>query len=339
MERFAGQVVHPQNWPEGLEYVGKQVVVIGSGATAVTLVPVLAERAAHVTMLQRSPTYIVARPSEDRIARRLRRFLPRRLAYGLTRWKNVLVGAAFFRLARRRPDFTRRLLLRGVTKELGPDYDVEAHFTPRYNPWDQRLCVAPDADLFTAIRSGRASVATDEIESFDENGIRLRSGGRLDADIVVSATGLVLKLAGGVRVVVDGHEVDPSQATAYKGAMLSDVPNLAMAFGYTNASWTLRCDLTAEYVCRLLNYMDRHGYVRCTPRRRDSSPADRPLLDFNSGYVRRALDALPRQGGRRPWRLGQNYLRDLIEMRFGGLEDGAMEFARQGEAAGSKETT
>lgn len=328
-ERFAGRVVHPQHWPGGLDYSGRQVVVIGSGATAITLVPALSARAGHVTMLQRSPTYVVARPSGDALARGLRRVLPGRVSDSLTRWKNVLVGAAFYRLARRRPELTKKLLLVGVRRQLGPEFDVEKHFTPRYAPWDQRLCVAADADLFEAIRSGRASVVTDEIESFTETGIRLRSGGHLEADVVVTATGLVLRLAGGIRLFVDGAEVDLAKTTAYKGAMLSDVPNLAMAFGYTNASWTLRCELTAEYVCRLLNLMDARGYDTCTPRRSEPAGPGRPLLDFTSGYVRRAADALPRQGDRRPWRVRQNYLLDLWEVRLGGIDDGELEFARR----------
>jgi len=325
-ERFAGRIVHPQHWPAGLGHAGERVVVIGSGATAVTLVPALARTAAHVTMLQRSPTYVVARPSRDGLAGALRRVLPGRLARRLTRWKNVLVGAAFYRLCRRRPGLARRLLLAGVRRQLGADFDVEAHFSPRYAPWDQRLCVAPDGDLFEAIRSGRASVVTDEIESFAETGVRLRSGRLLEADLVVTATGLTLRLAGGARLSVDGAEVDLASTTAYKGAMLGGVPNLALAFGYVNASWTLRCELTADYVCRLLNFMAARGYAACVPRR--PAGGGRPLLDFTSGYVRRAAGSLPRQGAGRPWRVRQNYPLDFLETTFGRVDDGVLEFSR-----------
>ena len=331
MDRFRGRIVHPQKWDENLDYTGKRVVVIGSGATAVTLVPAMAERAAHVTMLQRSPTYIVARPSEDAIANWLRRLLPARAAYALTRWKNVLLGMFFYKLSRRRPSVMKRLIAKGVKKELGED--ALADFTPQYNPWDQRLCLVPDADLFRAIRAGKASVVTDHIERFTETGLQLKSGARLDADIIVTATGLVLKLMAGLQLVVDGAPVDLSKTIAYKGMMYSDVPNVASAFGYTNASWTLKCDLTAEYVCRLLKYMDRHGYDTCTPRVADASIEAEPVLDFTSGYVQRALDTLPRQGSKTPWRLHQNYVRDVRMMRFGRVDDGTMEFKASPAAA------
>jgi monooxygenase len=326
VERFGGPVIHPQKWPEGLDYTGKRVVVIGSGATAVTLVPAMAERAAHVTMLQRSPTYVLALPAEDRIANWLRRHLPGRVAYAVARWKNVFTGMGVYGLSRAWPERMKRLIASGVRRHLGPDFDL-AHFTPRYDPWDQRLCLVPDADLFTSIREGRASVVTDRIETFTETGLELESGERLEADIVVTATGLVLKLMAGLELVVDGRTVELSKTLAYKGMMYSDVPNLAQAFGYTNASWTLKCDLTAEYVCRLLKHMDRHGYARCTPRRDDPTLEEEPILSFSSGYVQRAIDALPRQGSKRPWRLHQNYVKDLAALRFGNVED-AMEFER-----------
>ncbi len=328
IERFGGRVVHPQQWPSDLDYTGKRVVVIGSGATAVTMVPALAETAAHVTMLQRSPSYIVSRPARDALAERLRRHLPRRLADGLARWADVLTGAATYTLARRLPAAARRAVLTGVRQQLGADYDVEKDFSPRYNPWDQRVCLAPDGDLFVAIRSGRVTVVTDEIGSFTETGVRLRSGREIPADIIVSATGLVMRLAGGMDVVVDGVCADLSQKLVYKGMMLSDVPNLALAFGYINASWTLKCDLTARTVCRLLNHMARRGYVSCTPRRRDPAIADEPLLNFTSGYVRRAEGVLPRQGTKTPWKVHQNYLLDMLTLRFGRIEDGVLEFAR-----------
>ncbi|MET0648809.1 MAG: NAD(P)/FAD-dependent oxidoreductase [Pyrinomonadaceae bacterium] len=327
VERFRGRIVHPQKWPEDLDYAGKRVVVIGSGATAVTLVPAMAERAAHVTMLQRSPTYVVSRPAEDKIANWFRRRLPDRAAYALTRWKNVLLGMFFYNLARKRPELFKRMLAKGVRRQLGEEYDSR-HFTPRYNPWDQRLCLVPDADLFRAIREGAASVVTDHIESFTETGLRLKSGEHLDADIIVTATGLVLKLISGMQLLVDGAPVDLPKTLVYKGMMFSEVPNLAFAIGYTNASWTLKCDLTAEYVCRLLNHMDGHGYAVCTPRVNDPDLGEEPVIDFTSGYVRRALHTLPRQGSKTPWRLHQNYVRDLSMMRYGRVDDGTMEFRK-----------
>ena len=328
MERYGGRIVHPQQWPVNLDYAGKRIVVIGSGATAVTLVPALAESAAHVTMLQRSPTYIVARPSEDFIANWLRRKVSARLAYGLVRWKNVLLQMYFYNLARRKPGKTKKGILHLVNKALGSEYDVKKHFSPRYNPWDQRLCLIPDADLFLAIRSGKASVVTDEIASFTEKGLRLRSGDELQADIIVTATGLKVKLLGGMELMVDGVAANPSRAMTYKGMMYSEIPNLASAFGYTNASWTLKADLTAEYVCRLLNYMDARAYDYCTPRRRDPTITEEPAINFTSGYIQRASDVLPKQGSKKPWKLHQNYALDLLNLRFARVDDGTMEFTR-----------
>jgi monooxygenase len=328
MERYRGRIVHPQKWPEDLEYEGKRVVVIGSGATAVTLVPAMAAKAAHVTMLQRSPTYIVARPSQDVIANWLRKRLPAKAAYALVRWKNVLIGMYFYGLARRKPGATKKGILELVRKELGPEYDVEKHFSPRYNPWDQRLCLVPDSDLFAVLRSGQASIVTDEIDTFTEGGLRLRSGEELAADIIVTATGLRLKVLGGMQLVIDGVPVDPSRTLTYKGMMFSDIPNMASAFGYTNASWTLKADLTAEYVCRLLNYMDLRKFDSCTPRRRDPEIAEEPFVNFSSGYFQRSIASLPKQGSKKPWRLYQNYALDLISLRFGSVDDGTMEFAR-----------
>jgi len=325
VERFHGTIVHPQKWPEDLDYAGRRVVVIGSGATAITLVPAMAERAAHVTMLQRSPSYIVTRPAEDKVGIFLRRILPDRAAYAATRWKNVLAGTFFYNLARNRPNIFKWMVARGVRKELGERYDAK-HFTPPYNPWDQRLCLVPDADLFHSIRDGRVSIVTDHIETFTENGLLLKSGEHLDADIIVTATGLVLKLFSGMQLVVDGTPVDMPKTLVYKGMMFSDVPNLAFAVGYTNASWTLKCDLAAGYVCRLLNHMDQHGYSICTPRITELDIEEEPVIDFNSGYVLRALDSLPRQGSKTPWRLHQNYVKDLSMMRYGRVEDGTMEF-------------
>jgi len=323
--RFGGTIVHPQKWPEDLDYTGKRILVIGSGATAITLVPAMAQRAAHVTMLQRSPSYVVSRPAQDKIGNWLRRFLPDRAAYAFTRWKNVLLGTFFYSVARKRPEFFKWMVARGVRRRLGEKYDSK-HFTPPYNPWDQRLCIAPDADLFEAIREGRVSVVTDQIKTFTEDGLLLKSGERLDADIIVTATGLVLKLFSGMQLVVDGAPVDLPKTLVYKGMMFSDIPNLAFAVGYTNASWTLKCDLAAGYVCRLLNHMDQHGYAVCTPRVNDADIVEEPVIDFNSGYVMRALHTLPRQGSKTPWRLHQNYMKDLSMMRYGRVEDGTMEF-------------
>jgi cation diffusion facilitator CzcD-associated flavoprotein CzcO len=325
VERFQGTIVHPQKWPEDLDYSGKRVVVIGSGATAVTLVPAMAERAAHVTMLQRSPSYVVSRPAEDRVAIWLRKCLPDSTAYAAARWKNVLAGTFFYNLARKRPRVFKWMVALGVRSELGNKYDPK-HFTPPYNPWDQRLCLVPDADLFKAIREGRVSIATDHIETFTEDGVQLKSDEHLDADIIVTATGLVLKLFAGMQLIVDGAAVNMPKTLVYKGMMFSDVPNFAFAVGYTNASWTLKCDLAAEYVCRLLNHMDRHGYSTCTPRINDPNIEEEPVIDFNSGYVLRALPSLPRQGSKTPWRLHQNYVKDLSMMRYGRVEDGTMEF-------------
>jgi cation diffusion facilitator CzcD-associated flavoprotein CzcO len=336
VERFAGRIVHPQKWPDDLDYAGKRVVVIGSGATAVTLVPAIAEQAAHVTMLQRSPTYIVTTPSEDSIVNWLHQHLPAKVADRIARWKSVLLNMYFYNLARRRPDFTKQAILRLVQQELGPDYDVDTHFAPRYNPWDQRLCLVPDGDLFAAIRSGKVSLVTDHIATFTETGMRLRSGEELTADIIVTATGLRLKLMSGVQLVVDGAPVDLSKTMSYKGMMYSDIPNLASAFGYTNASWTLKCELTSEYICRLLNYMDRHGYTQCTPRLQDASIVEKPVVDLTSGYVQRAIDTLPRQGSRKPWKLYQNYVRDLLSVRFSRVNDGTMEFVRRDQRVSQK---
>ncbi len=327
-EKFRGSIVHPQAWPENLDYAGKRVVVIGSGATAVTLVPAMAQTAAHVVMLQRSPTYVVSRPAEDALANWLRRKLPARLAYGITRWRNVGLQLFFYRLARARPAKVKAQLLDLVRAELGVDYDVATHFTPRYNPWDQRLCLVPDSDLFAAIRNGHASVATGTIERFTESGIRLVSGQEIAADIVITATGLNMRLMEGVNLSVDGTKIDFGCAMAYKGMMLSDVPNFATVFGYTNASWTLKADLTSEYVCRLLNLMRARSYAAATPVR-DPAMAEVPFLDFTSGYVQRALVGLPRQGARTPWKLHQNYALDLAMLRFGKIDDGTLRFARR----------
>jgi len=328
IEKFAGQVIHPQKWPADFDCTGKRVVVIGSGATAVTLVPALAARASHVTMLQRSPSYIVSLPSKDAFADRVRASLPPKLAHGLVRWRNVLLGLFFYTQMRRRPVQAKARIIGMIRKQLGPDYDVATHFTPNYNPWDQRLCLVPDADLFRALRAGNAEVVTDLIECFTETGIRLRSGREIDADIVVTATGLQLQLLGGMQISVDGKPVDFGKTTAYRGLMYSDVPNLATAFGYTNASWTLKCELSCAYVCRLLNYMDNRGYAACTPRKQGAL-GEHPLLDFNSGYVQRSISLFPRQGNKRPWRVYQNYVVDRMNFQMSRINDGSMEFTKR----------
>lgn len=330
-DRFQGLLVHPQAWPQDLDYAGKRVVVIGSGATAVTLVPEMAKTAAHVVMLQRSPTYVVSRPAEDAAANWLRAKLPAKLAYAITRWRNVLFGMLFFNLARKRPEKVKAKIIEQVREHLGPDYDVETHFTPRYNPWDQRLCLVPDADLFDAIKAGAASVVTDHIDTFTERGLKLKSGRELEADVIVSATGLKLQLLSGLEVSVDGERVDMAKTMSYKGMMYSGVPNLASAFGYTNASWTLKCDLTCEYVCRLLNHMERTGTRQCvaTP---DPTVGEAPWLDFSSGYVQRAIGQFPKQGVKKPWKLHQNYALDLVSLRFGGVDDGVMTFSNPPQA-------
>ena len=328
-DQFGGRLVHTQQWPQDLDYAGKRVVVIGSGATAVTLVPAMAEMAAHVTMLQRTPTYVVSRPSVDAFADKVRARLPAKLAYGVVRWRNVLIGMLFYNLARKRPAKTRERLLGFLREHLGPDYDIASHFTPPYDPWDQRVCLVPDADLFNALTSGRAEVVTDHIDRFTEAGIRLKSGRVLEADIVVAATGLRLQHLGGMAVQVDGAAVRLSQAMGYKGSMYSDVPNMASCFGYTNASWTLKCDLTCDYVCRLLNHMDARGLAFAVPRRRDPELREAPMLSFTSGYVQRAIDNFPKQGSKAPWKLRQNYALDLLDMKFSRLDDGALEFHRR----------
>ncbi len=327
-ERFAGRIVHPQHWSDDLDYAGKRVVVIGSGATAVTLVPAMARSAAHVTMLQRSPSYVLALPEQDAIANWLRGLVPSRLAYSIVRWKNVLITMLVFQLSRRRPGVIKNLIRKGVEKQLPPGYDIDRHFKPRYNPWDQRMCLVPDGDLFEAISAGRASVVTDGIDTFTETGLKLASGAELEADLIVTATGLNMLLLGGTQIAVDGRDVDLSKTMSYKGMMLSGIPNMAMALGYTNASWTLKCDLTCEYVCRVLNHMAAHDYDQCTPENRDPSITEQPLIDFSSGYIQRSIDKFPKQGSRTPWRLYQNYALDILSLRFSAIEDGALQFSR-----------
>jgi monooxygenase len=329
IEDFAGLVIHPQHWPEAPDYEGKRVVVIGSGATAVTLVPAMAEDAAHVTMLQRSPSYVVSVPGEDPIAELLRKVLPQRAVYPIVRWKNVLLQSLTYRLSRSRPRLVKKLLRKGLINALPAGYDIDTHFNPKYDPWDQRLCVVPDGDLFKSLSNGSAEIVTDQIERFTPTGIKLESGRELEADVVVTATGLNLLFLGGMRLEVDGEEAELAHLLAYKGMMLGDVPNLAFTIGYTNASWTLKADLVAEYACRLLNHMDANGYDVCVPQLSDPTVTAEPILDFTSGYVLRAVADLPKQGSKEPWKLRQNYAVDLRALRYGSLEDGAMRFSRR----------
>jgi cation diffusion facilitator CzcD-associated flavoprotein CzcO len=327
-ERFKGTIVHPQKWTDDIDYTGKRVVVIGSGATAVTLVPELSKKAAHVTMLQRSPTYVISRPAVDVVAKWLERKLPPSVAYDMSRWKNVLLGMAMYKFCRAYPERAKKLMVSGVRKSLGRDYDVDKHFTPNYFPWDQRLCLVPDGDLFDAIKEGDVSVVTDHIETFTETGLALKSGATLDADLIVTATGLKVMLLGDVKLVVDGEPIVVGDTMNYKGTMLSNVPNLAITLGYTNASWTLKCDLVCEFVCRLLNHMSDNGFTKCVPRVHDENMELEPLLSFSSGYVQRAIALLPKQGPKAPWRLYQNYFLDLVGLRYGTVDDGVIEFSR-----------
>jgi cation diffusion facilitator CzcD-associated flavoprotein CzcO len=327
VERFGGQVIHPQHWPEDLDYAGKRVVVIGSGATAVTLVPAMARDAAHVTMLQRSPSYILPLPSRDVIANWLRPRLGEERAYKIVRYKNVLRQLALYNLCQRFPGLMRRVIRAVNAKALeGSGLDVDVHFKPKYDPWDQRLCAVPDADLYRALRSGKASVVTDQIETFTETGLKLASGQELEADIIITATGLNLLAFGGIDVTIDGATVEPKDTIAYKGMMLSGVPNLVYAIGYTNSSWTLKVDLVCEYFCRLLGEADRRGADAFVPEPRDPGMETRPLLDFQAGYVLRSLDAFPRQGTREPWYLAMNYLKDAKNLRTGKVDDGELRF-------------
>jgi monooxygenase len=325
-ENFKGKVVHPQKWTSDIAYAGKRVVVIGSGATAVTLVPELAKEAAHVTMLQRSPSFVVSRPSIDPIADKLRRWLPAKVAYGLVRWKNVLYGMYIFKMSRKYPSKVKDVLLAQVREEMGPNYDTEKHFTPRYNPWEQRLCLVPDSDLFKALKSEKAAIVTDQIEHFTATGIKLASGEELTADLIVTATGLHLEMLGGLEVTVDSKKIDFSKTMAYKGLMYSGVPNMASVFGYTNASWTLKADLTSHYVCRLLKHMDSTGARYCLPKKPGDEVTALPWVDFSSGYFQRSKDVLPKQGSTHPWKLYQNYVLDIVSLRFRSVRDSAMEF-------------
>ncbi|MDA8786505.1 NAD(P)/FAD-dependent oxidoreductase [Porticoccaceae bacterium] len=328
IEQFKGQVIHPQLWPEDLDYADKNVVVIGSGATAITVVPEMAKTAKHVTMLQRSPTYVVSRPGQDAFALRMNRLLPSKLAYLVTRWKNVSMQALLYQYSRRRPQKMKEFLLSLTRRELRGAVDVDTHFNPKYNPWDQRLCLVPDSDLFRSLRKGTSSVVTDHIKRFTKTGIKLESGDLLKADIVVSATGLELLPMGGMEIQIDGKIMALPDTLGYRGMMLSDIPNFVLAAGYTNASWTLKCDLTSEYVCRMLNHMDKKGFAYCVPRNRDPAMERVSFLDLASGYVDRSIDRFPKQGLKSPWKLYQNYLLDILSLRFGALSDKELEYGR-----------
>ena len=326
LDSFSGDVIHPQLWSEDYDHSGKRIVVIGSGATAVTLVPALAEKAAHVTMLQRSPTYYFSMPAVSGMSRFFAKVLPGNMAHSLMRWMRVILQQISFKFARWKPKKTAKNLIRMTRDKLPEGYDVETHFTPRYDPWDQRLCVVPDDDLFNAIRTGAASVVTDTIKSVSSDAIELQSGGQIDADVIVTATGLELQAFGGAEIVVDGEKIRPGDILTYKGVMFENVPNLVSVFGYTNASWTLRADLVNAYACRLINYLDDRQYVSVTPVNDDPEMGREPFLDFSSGYVTRAAARLPAQGARAPWRHPQDYFSDIANLRFGSLEDGVLRF-------------
>jgi len=325
-EDFSGPIIHPQHWPQDLDHAGRKIIVIGSGATAVTLVPNLAKTASHVTMLQRTPSYVISFPSQDRLANSLRKILPETLAYKLIRKKNVIRTEAMNAQARDKPKRMRKFLLRGVRRRLGKDYDVDKHFTPSYNPWEQRLCLVPDADLFEAIKTGQADVVTDHIERFTKDGILLKSGEHLPADIIVTATGLQIRVFGDIKMRIDGADINPAEHFTYNGMMLSDVPNLANIFGYVNASWTLRADLIAQYMCRLFNHMKENGHKTVVPHPPQDMDA-RAWLDFDAGYIQRAIDIMPKQGDRDPWQNIQNYKRDRTVIGAAQIDDGVMEFS------------
>jgi monooxygenase len=324
---FEGEIIHPQKWPESVNYSGKKVIVIGSGATAVTLVPTMAETAEQVIMLQRSPSYIVALPAKDKIANFLRRYLPPKIAYSLSRWRKILLGMFMFNFARRYPDKTKQMIMDGAKTYLGDDYDIYKHFSPSYNPWDQRICLVPDGDLFSAIRHGKAVVVTDHIDSFTKNGIKLKSGEELAADIIVTATGLNAVILHNISFEVDGKPIDIGKTFCYKGMMLSGMPNFAFSMGYTNASWTLKSDLVGQYIARLLNYMSDKSFQQCVPTIPPQGIEVEPLMDFSSGYVLRASDAMPKQGMHKPWRLSQNYVLDRISLSTGSVNDSSIYFS------------
>ena len=325
---FNGDIIHPQHWPENLNYKDKNVVVIGSGATAVTLIPSMADETKHITMLQRSPTYYMVRPNIDPIGAFFRRFMGKTVSYFVMRWKNIQLQSWFFKRARKDPKLIKEFLIGVVKEKLNPEYNVDKHFTPSYNPWEQRLCLVPDGDLFNAINEGKASVVTDHVDSFTSNGIKLKSGNELPADIIVTATGLKLMICSNIEIKVDDETIDISDTMTFKGMMVGNVPNVVWTFGYTNASWTLRADLTAEYTCKILNYMDKHDYKVATPSPNSEIGEDGTWLDFNSGYVTRSAHLFPRNGDRDPWRNTQNYIKDVVDLRYGNVKDEELIFSK-----------
>ena len=325
-EKFSGLIVHPQKWPEDLDYKNKKVVVIGSGATAVTMIPAMSKEVEHITMLQRSPTYYMAAPDYDIVGNLFRKIFPQKTAHLLTRWKNILLGKLFYSRCVNSPEKVKKMLIDGVRAHLGNDYDIETHFTPKYNPWEQRLCLVPNADMFEAIKAGKASVITDHIDRFTEDGIMLKSGKELEADIIIKATGINIQFLNGIVVKVDNSTVNISEKMSYKGRMFSDVPNLAASFGYTTASWTLGSDLTSEYVCKLLNYMDKNNYDYCSPEIGEGVKEEGSYMNLSSGYIARAIDKMPKQGSRSPWKNTQDYIKDIVELRLGNLTNQDLKF-------------
>jgi len=325
-EQFNGLIIHPQKWPDNLDYKNKKVVVIGSGATAVTIIPAMADQVEHITMLQRSPTYFMSAPDKDMIGNFFKKIFSQKTAYFLTRWKNILMGNYFYKQCVKNPEKVKEMLINGVRAHLGEDYDIDTHFTPKYKPWDERLCFVPNADMFEAMKSGKASVVTDHIDQFTETGIKLKSGEELTADIIIKATGLNLQFLNGIDVKVDNSQVNISEKLAYKGRMFNDIPNLACSFGYARASWTLGADLSSEYVCKLLNYMDKHGYDYCSPVIGKEVREEGTYLNLSSGYVKRAIDRMPKQGSREPWKGNQSYLSDVTELRWGSITNDDLHF-------------
>ena len=325
-DKFDGQIIHPQFWNEEVDYSNKKIIVIGSGATAITLVPSIAEKAEHVVMLQRSPSYVISRPSEDAINKFLRKFLPIKITYFLIRWKNILWQSYTFYLARKFPERIKKTILDLLRVELGDDYDIEKHFSPSYKPWDQRMCLVPDSDLFKAIKKNKASVVTDQISQFISDGILLESGEKVSADIIVTATGIELNSLNDINVTLDNVKINAHERLTYKGMMLSGVPNFALSFGYVNASWTLRADLTCEYVCRLIKLMDKKGVDCCVPLDDKTAYGDDDLIDFTSGYVQRGLHLMPKQGNKAPWKNYQNYLKDIFAVRLFSIKDSNLNF-------------
>lgn len=328
-DRFKGQVIHPQQWPENLDYSGKKVVVIGSGATAVTLVPAMTDKAAHVTMLQRSPTYVMSLPQQDRLINLLRKIFPEQTVYRIVRTRNILMALGFYKACQRFPNVMRKLLLGQIKKMLGDSFDMQ-HFNPKYNPWDQRLCAVPDGDIFEALKRGKASIVTDHIERFTEDGIQLKSGQTLEADLIITATGLDVQLLGGIDLTMDNEPVDFSTKHYYKGAMIEDVPNMAMIFGYTNSSWTLKADLISSYFCKVINFMDKKGYTQCTPKDNGRIKKSEPFLNLTSSYVQRVINRIPKQGDKRPWRLYQNFIKDYAAFKFSKVNDDVLTFSNSG---------